>query len=79
MPRSATLPHLLSRDERDLRPLGKWVIRLLGKNLQPLQSVKLVYQFMGFIINCWDGIYLYLETANKFIDHPYTTHEAPRK
>jgi hypothetical protein len=34
---------------------------------------------MGFIINCWDGIYLYLETANKFIDHPYTTHEAPRK
>jgi hypothetical protein len=27
-----------------LRSLGKWVTRLVGKDVQPLQSVKLVYQ-----------------------------------
>jgi hypothetical protein len=29
---------------RKSRSLGKWVTRLVGKDAQPLQSVKLVYQ-----------------------------------
>jgi hypothetical protein len=40
------LPCLVSSVEMNVisRPLGKWVIRLMGKDVQPLQSVKLVYQ-----------------------------------
>jgi hypothetical protein len=40
------LPCLVSSVEMNgkSRSLGKWVTRLVGKDVQPLQSVKLVYQ-----------------------------------
>jgi hypothetical protein len=43
-PRSATLPCLLGRGVWDSWPHGRWVTRLVGKDAQPLQSVKLIYQ-----------------------------------
>jgi hypothetical protein len=43
-PRNATMPRLFSRDEWNLRPLGKRVTQLVGKDVQPLQSVKMVYE-----------------------------------
>jgi hypothetical protein len=40
------VPCLVSSTEMNgkLRSLGKWVTRLVGKYVKPLQSVKLVYQ-----------------------------------
>jgi hypothetical protein len=40
------LPCLVSSVEMNgtSRPLGKWITWLVGKHMQPLQSVKLVYQ-----------------------------------
>jgi hypothetical protein len=40
------LPYLVSSVEMNgiYKPLGKWVIRLVGKDAEPLQSVKLVCQ-----------------------------------
>jgi hypothetical protein len=35
-PRNATMPRLFSRDEWNLRPLGKQVTWLVGKGVQPL-------------------------------------------
>jgi hypothetical protein len=44
-PRSGTLPRFLGRGVWGSDQLrGKWVTRLVGKDAQPLQSVKLVYQ-----------------------------------
>jgi hypothetical protein len=40
------VPYLISSIEMNgkLQSLDKWVTRLVGKDVQPLQSVKLVYQ-----------------------------------
>jgi hypothetical protein len=40
------VPYLVSSAEMNekSRSLGKWVTRLMGKDVQSLQSVKLVYQ-----------------------------------
>jgi hypothetical protein len=43
-PRSVTLPRFLGRAVWDSWPLGRWVTWLVGKDVQPLQNVKLVYQ-----------------------------------
>jgi hypothetical protein len=39
------VPYLVASAKMNgkLRSLGKWVTRLVGKDAQPLQSVKLVY------------------------------------
>jgi hypothetical protein len=39
------VPYLISSAEMNgkSRSLGKWVTQLVGKDVQPLQSVKLVY------------------------------------
>jgi hypothetical protein len=46
-PRSDTLPCFLGRGVWSVQPCGKWVTRLMGEDVQPLQSVKLVYE------PCW--------------------------
>jgi hypothetical protein len=43
MPRSVTLPRFLGRGVWESRSLGRWVTWLVGKDMQTLQSVKLVY------------------------------------
>jgi hypothetical protein len=43
MSHSVILPRLLGRGVWDWPSLGRWVTRLMGKDVQPLQSVKLVY------------------------------------
>jgi hypothetical protein len=44
MPRSVTLPRFLDSGVWDSWPLGRWITWLVGKDAQPLYSVKLVYQ-----------------------------------
>jgi hypothetical protein len=42
--RSVTLPRFLGTGVWESRSLGGWVTLLVGKDVQPLHSVKLVYQ-----------------------------------
>jgi hypothetical protein len=53
------------------RSLGKWVTRLMGKDVQPLQSVKLVYQLCS---RSWNSRTLTWEIYGTKLNLSYALH-----